>query len=133
MGRFGGGPGPLQLIIQGLHAGYDGLVALVDVSLVVRAGEIVALVGANGAGKSTLLRCISGLHRPQAGVIRWRGDDLATLPAHAVVERGVAQVPEGRHLFPDLTVGENLDLGAYRRRARAESRERREEIWSLFP
>ena len=122
-----------MLEINGLEAGYDGLVALTDVSLTVGGGEIVALVGANGAGKSTLLRCISGLHRPRAGAIRWRGDDLLTLPAHAVVERGVAQVPEGRHLFPEMSVEENLELGAYRPRARAALRERMAGVHDLFP
>jgi branched-chain amino acid transport system ATP-binding protein len=103
------------------------------VSLTVRAGEIVALVGANGAGKSTLLRCISGLHRPRSGAITWNGADLASLAPHLVVERGVAQVPEGRHLFADMTVEENLELGAYRPRARAAFRERLNRIWDLFP
>jgi branched-chain amino acid transport system ATP-binding protein len=121
------------LIVAGLHAGYDGLVALAGVSLTVTAGEIVALVGANGAGKSTLLRCISGLHRPRSGAITWGGVDLAALAPHLVVERGVAQVPEGRHLFADMTVEENLELGAYRPRARAAFRERLDRIWDLFP
>jgi branched-chain amino acid transport system ATP-binding protein len=103
------------------------------VSLTVRAGEIVALIGANGAGKSTLLRCISGLHRPRSGAITWNGADLASLAPHLVVERGVAQVPEGRHLFADMTVEENLELGAYRPRARAAFRERLNRIWDLFP
>jgi len=108
-------------------------VALSDVSIAVRGGEIVALVGANGAGKSTLLRCISGLHRPRSGAITWNGDDLVALPAHAVVEHGVAQVPEGRHLFPGLSVAENLELGAYRPRARAGLRGRLARVWDLFP
>ena len=122
-----------MLEISGLHAGYDGLVALSDVSIAVRGGEIVALVGANGAGKSTLLRCISGLHRARSGAIRWNGDDLVALPPHAVVERGVAQVPEGRHLFPEMSVEENLELGAYRPRARAALRDRLASVWDLFP
>jgi branched-chain amino acid transport system ATP-binding protein len=121
------------LEIMGLEAGYDGLVALHDVTLAVGGGEIVALVGANGAGKSTLLRCISGLHRPRAGAIHWKGDDLRACPPHGVVERGVAQVPEGRHLFPEMTVEENLELGAYRPRARAGRRERLSTVWELFP
>jgi branched-chain amino acid transport system ATP-binding protein len=141
-GRFGGGrASPLQvndgraspLEVDHLAAGYDGLVALSDVSLAVRAGEIVALVGANGAGKSTLLRCISGLHRPRSGAVRWRGDDLLALSPHAVVDRGVVQIPEGRHLFPDMSVEENLELGAYRPRARTGMPERLARVWDLFP
>jgi branched-chain amino acid transport system ATP-binding protein len=121
------------LEVTGLEATHDGLVALNGVSLAVEGGEIVALVGANGAGKSTLLRCISGLHRPRAGSIRWNGDDLGACPPHAVVDRGVAQVPEGRHLFPEMSVEENLQLGAYRPRARAARRAQLAAIWDLFP
>jgi branched-chain amino acid transport system ATP-binding protein len=121
------------LHVDNLEAGYDGLVALTGVSLAVHAGEIVALVGANGAGKSTLLRCISGLHRPRAGAVHWCGDDLLALPPHAVVDRGVVQIPEGRHLFADMTVEENLELGAYRPRARVGMRQRLGAVCDLFP
>jgi ABC-type branched-subunit amino acid transport system ATPase component len=121
------------LEVRGLEATYDGLVALTDVTLTVAGEEIVALVGANGAGKSTLLRCISGLHRPRSGTVRWKGEDLLTRPPHAVVEGGIAQVPEGRHLFPEMSVQENLELGAYRRRARADRRAQLGALWDLFP
>ncbi len=93
----------------------------------------MALVGANGAGKSTLLRTIAGLVRPRAGVIRWRNDDLRSLSADVVVERGIAMVPEGRKLFGQMTVEENLQLGAYAARARDGMRAKLEEMYRTFP
>jgi len=93
----------------------------------------VALVGANGAGKSTLLRTIAGLVRPRAGIIRWQGEDLGALSADVVVERGIAMVPEGRKLFGQMTVEENLQLGAYAARARAGTRAKLEEMYRTFP
>jgi len=103
------------------------------VTLRVEAGELVALVGGNGAGKSTLLRTIAGLVRPRAGIIRWQGDDLGALSADVVVERGIAMVPEGRKLFGQMTVEENLQLGAYAARARAGTRAKLEEMYGTFP
>jgi branched-chain amino acid transport system ATP-binding protein len=90
-------------------------------------------VGANGAGKSTLLKCVGGLVRPRAGLIRWKGEDLRRVPADGVVERGIGMVPEGRKLFGRMTVEENLELGAYTGRARGEMRARLEEMYESFP
>ncbi len=101
------------LVVRGLEAGYDGMRALQGVSLDAYAGTIVALVGANGAGKSSLLRAISGILRPTAGTILFDGEDLSRVPAHAIVKRGIAHVPEGRRVFASATVRDNLLLGAY--------------------
>src|SRR6185312_12143914 len=100
---------------------------------VIEAGEILSVVGANGAGKTTMLRAISGLLRPRAGEILLDGVRLDRLPSHAVVEQGVVQVPEGRKIFPSLTVLENLELGSYVRAARAHRRESLERVLALFP
>ncbi|TXK36169.1 ABC transporter ATP-binding protein [Nonomuraea sp. C10] len=102
-----------MLSLDGVDAGYGGLRVLHGLSLEVAAGEIVALVGANGAGKSTTLRVASGLLRPTAGRVVFDGEELSGLPVHAVVRRGLVQVPEGRALFGPLTVAENLAMGAY--------------------
>ena len=112
----------LELAVTGLDAGYGAVRALRGVSIAVADGETVALLGTNGNGKSTLMKCIMGLVRPSAGTITLTVDgtahDLTKLPAEAIVDLGVALVPEGRRLFPKLTVEENLMLGAYRRAAR---------------
>ena len=100
-----------MLEVVGLDAGYGDAQALFDVALRVDAGEPVALIGANGAGKSTLLRCVTGLLPPWRGAIRFRGRPLAAMPAHAIARQGIAMVPEGRQLFPSLTVRENLLVG----------------------
>src|SRR5262249_2962042 len=108
--------------------------ALADVRLAVGHGEIVAILGANGAGKSTLLKAIGGRVTPAAGaVIRFEGDDLTQLPAHRIVERGIALVPEGRGIFGELTVAENLQLGAYPARARDGEAKRLAHVLTLFP
>ena len=103
------------LEVADLHVAYGPIEAVKGVSFEVHAGEVVALIGSNGAGKTTTLRTLSGLHRPSGGEIRFDGERLDHLPAHQIVARGVAQAPEGRRLFPRMTVRENLDLGAYRR------------------
>jgi branched-chain amino acid transport system ATP-binding protein len=103
------------LIVEGLHVSFAGAHAVADVSLDVRPGEVVALLGANGAGKTTTLRAISGLHRPDAGRVHYRGRDLTGRPAHEVSRAGIAHVPEGRRLFSRMTVRENLEVGLYRR------------------
>ena len=98
-----------------LDVAYGGIRAVRGVSLEVREGEIITLIGANGAGKSTLLRAISGLLRPRGGEVRFSGQSLTGMPAHDIVGLGVVHVPEGRHIFAELTVRENLELGAYLR------------------
>src|ERR1043165_8765335 len=97
---------------------YGDLQALFDISLQVNAGEIVTLIGANGAGKTTILRVISGMKPPATGSVRFAGEDVSRVPAHDMVARGVSHVPEGRQVFPFMTVKENLSLGAYGPRSR---------------
>ena len=122
-----------MLEVRDLEVAYGGLTALVGVSLAVGAGEIVALVGANGAGKTTLLRSITGFLRPQAGRVLLDGQDLATARPHQIVARGIALAPEGRRLFGQMTVEENLELGAYLHQARGEMRQRLERVYATFP
>jgi branched-chain amino acid transport system ATP-binding protein len=121
------------LTLEGLAAGYGDLLAVRSVSLEVREGECVALIGANGAGKTTTLRAISGLLPIRAGRVRFRGESLAGLPPRRVVERGLAHVPEGRQVFPSLTVRENLELGARTREARAGRNSSFDAVFDLFP
>jgi len=121
------------LRLEGVQAGYGDLIAVHDVSLEVRAGEAVALIGANGAGKTTTLRAISGLLPVRRGAIQWDGQDIAGLPASEIVARGIAHVPEGRQLFPTMTVRENLDLGATAPAGRAARAESLERVYGLFP
>jgi branched-chain amino acid transport system ATP-binding protein len=121
------------LELTGVRAAYGDLQALFDISLEVRAGEIVTLIGANGAGKTTTLRVISGALRATGGHVRFDGHDITGQPAHTMPERGISHVPEARQLFPFMTVEENLDLGAYNRRSRARAREALDEQLELFP
>jgi branched-chain amino acid transport system ATP-binding protein len=121
------------LEIDTLAVGYDGVPALHDVSLRAGSGQIVALVGANGAGKSSLLRAISGLLRPERGSIRFEGDEIGRVPSHEIVRRGIAHVPEGRHVFATATVRDNLLLGAYVRRNSEERERRLESAFETFP
>jgi len=122
-----------MLTLEHVDAGYGPTTILQDVSLEVKEGEIVTIVGANGAGKTTTLRTIVGQIPPRKGRISFLGEDITRLPAHEVVDRGVILVPEGRQLFPDMTVRENLQLGAYRRAARATQDSRLQEVLDLFP
>ena len=108
------------LEVEGLRTAYGAVAVNRDVSLTVGRNEIVTILGPNGAGKSTILRAISGLLRPKSGAIRWSGREIAGMPADRVAALGVVMVPEGRRIFADLTVRENLRLGAYGRRDRAE-------------
>jgi len=120
-----------MLRVAELSAGYGGFQALFDASLEVNAGEAVAVIGPNGAGKTTLLRVISKLIEPSGGTLSFDGQSLARLPAHAVVARGIAHVPENRRLFPRLTAEENLRMGAYT--SRRTYAERLEQVYALFP
>ena len=122
-----------MLRLEGIDAFYGDLQALADVSLEVREREIVALVGANAAGKSTTLRVISGLVAPRRGRVMLGNDDLTSVPAHERVDRGLVQVPEGRHLFPFMTVAENLALGAHTPRARRVRDGTLAQVYRLFP
>ena len=122
-----------MLTLEGIDAFYGDLQALSAVSLEVRRGEIVALVGANAAGKTTTLRVISGTLPARAGRVLFDGLDLGTVPAHLRVGRGIVQVPEGRRLFPFMTVRENLLLGAHVRQARALQQRTLEYVFALFP
>ena len=122
-----------MLEVERVSAGYGPLPVLHEVSLAVQPGEVVALIGANNAGKSTLLRTIVGLHRPGRGRIAFNGMDLTALPAHEIANLGVALVPEGRGLFPEMTVEENLLMGGHVPRARAERAEAIERVYALFP
>ena len=112
---------------------YRDLRAVDVVSLHVDEGELIAVIGANGAGKSTLIRAIAGIERPRAGRIRFAGRDLAGLDSHEVCNLGIAQVAEGRQVFPSLTVEENLELGAMLPRARAGARRAMQDAYALFP
>ena len=126
-------PDAPALTVQDLVAGYGGLPALHGVSLEVKRGEIVALVGANGAGKSTLLRAIAGLLQAGSGRIELDGQRIDGRPAHEIVRSGIAYVPEGRHLFGRLTVRDNLLLGAFTQRDERSRAQALDEVTTLFP
>jgi branched-chain amino acid transport system ATP-binding protein len=124
------------LKIDGISSHYGGVQALDEISLVQEEGEILALIGGNGAGKTTLLNLISGIIRPSKGKIVFNGKNIVSFSPERIVELGVIQVPEGRHLFGPLTVRENLELGAYRRRGKQNKKEISEDfkyILQLFP
>ena len=121
------------LEVTDIHAHYGGIEALKGISLTVEQGEVVTLIGSNGAGKSTTLRAITGLTPASAGTVVIDGEDITRVPAHEIVKRGIALSPEGRHCFPRMTVRENLDLGAHRRRRDPEIRGDLERIFELFP
>lgn len=121
------------LELENVTAYYKDLQALFGVTLKVNEGEIVTLIGANGAGKTTTLRVISGMKQLAGGTLRFAGQDVSRVPAHEMVERGVSHVPEGRQVFPFLTVRENLSLGAYAPRARESMKQSMEEQLALFP
>ncbi|NDK36244.1 ABC transporter ATP-binding protein [Rhodovulum sulfidophilum] len=122
-----------MLTVENVHAGYGPTSILQDVSLDVGEGEIVTIVGANGAGKTTTLKTIAGLIAPTSGKITFCGEDITRLRGDQVVDRGITLIPEGRQLFPDMTVRENLLMGAYRRAARDFQDERLEEVLDIFP
>ena len=122
-----------MLEVNDIHTYYGNIHALKGISLTVEKGEIVTLIGSNGAGKTTTLRSICGLQKPRQGTIRLNGEDIGPFKAHQVVGKGVAMVPEGRGIFARLTVAENLDLGAYRRRDRQGIKEDLEYVFKIFP
>ncbi len=116
-----------------LRLGYDGVPVIFDVSLEIHEGEVVSIVGSNGAGKSTILRGLSGLIKPMNGKIEFMGQDITKIPAHKLVEMGIAHVPEGRQLFGKLSVRENLMMGAYTLKNEAEKKDALESVYHLFP
>jgi branched-chain amino acid transport system ATP-binding protein len=122
-----------MLEVERLQVYYGDVQALWDVTFHVQPGEIVTLVGSNGAGKTTTLKAVSGLLRPATGHIRLEGQDLAALPPHEIVTRGIAQIPEGRRLWPQMTVLENLELGAYTPDARRMKDDTLDWTFTLFP
>jgi branched-chain amino acid transport system ATP-binding protein len=121
------------LTLSGVSASYGAVPAVSDVSITVGESEAVGLLGANGAGKSTTLRAISGLMRLTAGSITFLGTNIAALPPYKIAELGIAHVPEGRQVFPELTVKENLEIGAYIPRAKAERSRTLDLVFSIFP
>jgi branched-chain amino acid transport system ATP-binding protein len=121
------------LSIQDLHVAYGNILALQGVSVEVHKGEIVTLIAANGAGKSTLLRAISGIVPIRSGQITFGSSDLGSVPAHRIVELGVAHVPEGRGIFANLTVQENLKLATWSRKDRKDLRQEYERVFAIFP
>jgi branched-chain amino acid transport system ATP-binding protein len=120
------------LQVDGIHTYYGAIEALRGVSLTVEEGEVVTIIGSNGAGKSTTLRSISGLTPASTGTITFEGSNITRLPAHEIVSYGIALAPEGRHCFARMSVRENLDLGAYRRRD-TEIEEDMDRVFDLFP
>jgi branched-chain amino acid transport system ATP-binding protein len=125
-------PEPL-LQINSIDVHYGSLQVLWEISLEVIEGEIVAIAGANGAGKSTLLKTISGVIHPSNGTINFAGTDITTMNPYDIVGLGISQVPEGRKLFPEMTVSQNLIIGSYNRRARASRDENLTRVYELFP
>jgi branched-chain amino acid transport system ATP-binding protein len=128
----GAGNGPI-LEVEDIHTYYGSIHAIKGVTLEVREGEIVTLIGANGAGKSTTLRSINGLNHPREGSIRFQGKDITNEAPHNVVKMGISQSPEGRKLFPRMSVYENLEMGAFQRNDRAGIKEDLERVYGLFP
>jgi branched-chain amino acid transport system ATP-binding protein len=123
----------MLLQVEGLEAGYGDVRVVWGVSLAVARGSVTTLVGANGAGKTTSLRAITGLIRPQGGRVLFNGEDVTRLPAHAKTARGLVLVPEGRQLFTDMSVEENLEMGAFAQRAHTRFDVQLRQVFSLFP
>ena len=122
-----------MLKVENLSVHYGMIQAVRDVSFEVNEGEVVSLIGANGAGKTTILRTLSGLVRPSAGKIQVLGKEIQKMPAQKIVAGGLSQVPEGRHVFPGLTVMENLEMGAFLKRNREENQANLKKVFSRFP
>ena len=125
--------GDTILALDDVHTFYGSIEALKGVSLEVRQGEIVTLIGANGAGKSTTLRSINGLNHPRQGTIRFQGKDITNEAPHDVVKMGISQSPEGRRLFPRMSVLENLEMGAFQRADKSQLKEDLDRVYALFP
>jgi branched-chain amino acid transport system ATP-binding protein len=121
------------LELEDVHTFYGSIEALKGISIEVNDGEVVTLIGANGAGKSTTLRSINGLNHPREGTIHFQGEDITDEAPHNVVKKGISQAPEGRRLFPRMSVLENLQMGAFQRTDRAGQREDMDRVFSLFP
>ena len=122
-----------MLEVSGLRVSYGGINAVKGIDFAVRAGEMVTLIGANGAGKTTTLKALTGLLRPVAGAVRYNGEDIIAVAVYQRVKMGIALVPEGRGIFPRLTVEENLDMGGYVRNDVAAIRADRDHVYALFP
>src|SRR5882757_9018126 len=122
-----------MLSVSDLHVSYGSISALAGISFQIEPGSIVTLIGGNGAGKTTTLRAISGLLRPKAGQVAFLGEDITAMPPHRVVARGLCHVPEGRMIFSNLTVDENLAMGAYLQNDAALNAKNREYVFSIFP
>ena len=122
-----------MLKVENLSVHYGMIQAVRDVSFEVNEGEVVSLIGANGAGKTTILRTLSGLVRPSAGKIQFLGKEMQKMPAQKIVAGGLSQVPEGRHVFPGLTVMENLEMGAFLKKNREENQANLKKVFSRFP
>jgi branched-chain amino acid transport system ATP-binding protein len=123
-----------MLEVRDLVVAYGAIEAVKGISLQVQAGDVVTLIGGNGAGKTTTLRTLSGLLRPVAGEVLFEGERIDRVPAHEIVRRGIAHSPEGRRIFPRMTIEENLELGAYSRRGKtAEIRDTIDRVYALFP
>jgi branched-chain amino acid transport system ATP-binding protein len=129
----GDGRGQVILELKNVHTFYGSIEALKGISIEVREGEIVTLIGANGAGKSTTLRSINGLNQPREGSIVFRGKDITRTAPHHIVGMGISQSPEGRRLFPRMSVLENLEMGAFQRKDRSGIREDLDRVYGLFP
>ena len=123
----------MLLEVAGITTAYQGLVAIADVSVDVAQGEIVVVAGANGAGKSTLLKSVAGQERPRSGTVTFDGQRIDGMPGHAITALGIAYVPENRRLFPRLSVRDNLRLGSYLHRAKADRDAPLEQVFALFP
>jgi branched-chain amino acid transport system ATP-binding protein len=127
------GNGNVILKVDDVHTYYGTIQALKGISIEVHEGEIVTLIGANGAGKSTTLRSINGLNHPREGTIMFQGSNITDTPPHDIVRMGISQSPEGRHVFPRMSVLENLEMGAYQRENRSEISQDLDRVYTLFP
>ena len=122
-----------MLKVSNLQVKYGQIAAITDVSFEVPAGKIVCLIGANGAGKTTTLRAVSGLEKPASGTVIFKGQDITGFPAHQLVARGISHVPEGRKIFPTLSVRENLELAGWTVKDKSEVKRRMEEVFEMLP